>query len=243
MLELATATEWVIIAATIVVGAAIQGSIGFGLGVFAVPILALIDPAFVPVPVLLASIVLSVAGFVRERTDTDFRGAARVLIGRVPGSVIGVVLLTLVSTRTLSIVIGVMVLLAVVAFARGWHIPVTRTSEVATGVVSGALGTSTAVGGPPVALLYSRNRGPEVRATLSAILMVGMTVNIIALGIGGFLTADSLARAAVLTVPTLIGFGLSSWTKRHVDGAILRRGILIASGFSATTLLVTVLFS
>ncbi|UCG39967.1 MAG: sulfite exporter TauE/SafE family protein [Acidimicrobiia bacterium] len=243
MLELATTTEWLLIAATIVVGAAIQGSIGFGMGVFAVPILALIDPAFVPVPVLLASIVLSVAGFLRERTDTDFRGAARVLIGRVPGSAIGVVLLTLVTTRTLSIVIGVMVLLAVVAFARGWHIPVTPTSEVATGVVSGALGTSTAVGGPPVALLYSRNRGPEVRATLSAILMVGMTVNIIALGIGGFLTTESLLRAVVLTVPTLIGFGLSSWTKRHVDGAILRRGILIASGFSATTLLVTVLFS
>ena len=243
MLELATPIEWVMIALTIVVGAAIQGSIGFGMGVFAVPILALIDPAFVPVPVLLASIVLSVAGFLRERTDTDFRGAARVLIGRVPGSVIGVILLTLVSTRALSIVIGVMVLTAVIAFARGWHIPVTPVSEVATGVVSGALGTSTAVGGPPVALLYSRNRGPAVRATLSAILMVGMTVNIIALGVGGFLTTESLLRAAVLTVPTLVGFGLSSWTKQHVDGALLRKGILIASGFSATTLLVTVLFS
>lgn len=235
--------EWVAVAVAVTIGAAIQGSIGFGLGVFAVPILALIDPDFVPVPVLLASIVLSISGFLRERTETDFRGAGRVLVGRVPGSVIGVVLLTLVSTRTLSIVIGVMVLLAVASFARGWSIPITPATEVATGVVSGALGTSTAVGGPPVALLYSRNRGPEVRATLSAILMVGMTVNIVALGIGGFLTADSVTRAAFLIVPTLIGFALSSWTKRHVDGAVLRRGILLASGFSATTLLVTVLSS
>lgn len=243
MLELLTPLQWAIIGVTIVAGAAIQGSIGFGMGVFAVPILALIDPVFVPVPILLASIVLAVAGFLRERTDTDFRGAARVLVGRVPGSVIGVWLLTVVSTDTLSFVIGVMVLLAVISFARGWHIPVSPASEVATGIVSGALGTSTAVGGPPVALLYSRNRGPAVRATLSAILMVGMTVNIIALGIGGFLTAESLILAGILAGPTLVGFALSSWTKRRVDGAILRRGILIASGFSATMLLLTVIFS
>lgn len=242
MLELVTPLQWAIIGVTIVAGAAIQGSIGFGMGVFAVPILALIDPVFVPVPILLASIVLSISAFLRERTETNFRGAARVLAGRVPGAALGVWLLGVVSTDTLSLVIGVMVLLAVISFARGWHIPVSPFSEVATGVVSGALGASTAVGGPPVALLYSRNRGPAVRATLSAILMVGMTVNIVALGIGGFLTSESLLLAGILSGPTLLGFALSSWTKRRVDGTVLRRGILLASGFSATTLLATVIF-
>ena len=41
------------------IGCTIQGVLGFGAGLFSVPILALIDPQFVPGPVLLVNPLLS----------------------------------------------------------------------------------------------------------------------------------------------------------------------------------------
>ncbi len=44
----------------VVIGSILQGSIGFGLGPFSVPLLLLIDPVFVPGPLLLSALVLTI---------------------------------------------------------------------------------------------------------------------------------------------------------------------------------------
>ena len=44
----------------VALGALIQGTIGFGLGLFAAPLLILIDPRLVPGPILVSSAVLTV---------------------------------------------------------------------------------------------------------------------------------------------------------------------------------------
>ena len=50
-----------IASATVFVGSTLQGSVGFGLGLLASPILILIDARFVPAPILLSTLVLTTA--------------------------------------------------------------------------------------------------------------------------------------------------------------------------------------
>ena len=49
-------------------GAILQGSVGFGLGLIGVPLLVLIDPVFVPGPLLLAAFLLNLLMSHREHT-------------------------------------------------------------------------------------------------------------------------------------------------------------------------------
>ena len=84
------------------VGCVIQGAIGFGANLFAVPILALVNPGFVPGPVLMINPVLNAMLTYRERGHVNGEALGWSLTGRLPGIVVGVVALNLVSKDNLA---------------------------------------------------------------------------------------------------------------------------------------------
>ena len=81
-----TLAELVLIALIAFGGAALQGSIGFGLGVVGVPLLTLVDPRLTPIPVQMAALFLAVAATWRERAHLDTDGIGWIIAGRVPGA-------------------------------------------------------------------------------------------------------------------------------------------------------------
>ena len=76
--------ELLIAGTTVAVGACLQGAVGFGLGLLAVPILVLVDPALVPVPLIVASLALNLGASYRNRGGID-AGAARQRAGHGTG--------------------------------------------------------------------------------------------------------------------------------------------------------------
>ena len=67
----------------------VQGSIGFGLGVLSVPLLVLIDARFVPGPLLLAALLLTLLIYRRERQSVQSGELGWAYAGRVAGTVLG----------------------------------------------------------------------------------------------------------------------------------------------------------
>lgn len=94
-------------------GSLLQGSVGFGLGLIGVPLLVLIDPVFVPGPLLLGALILNLLVSRREHTAIDFTGVKWAIPGRILGAIFGAFVLDLVAKDQLSLVFGGMVLLAV----------------------------------------------------------------------------------------------------------------------------------
>jgi uncharacterized membrane protein YfcA len=221
----------------VAVGALVQGTAGFGFAIVVAPLLALIGPEMVPVPVLTAAAVLIVLTMLRERRDIKLGGAAWVLAGRVPGAFVGAFLLGVLDQRLLSFVIAGLVLVAVVTIASGASIPFNRVSQVAAGLASGITGTTTSIGGPPIALLYRERKGPEMRSTLAAIFTVGMFLNFAALGANGRVSADHLWVGFGLWPGTVVGFFGSSFLRRYVDGERLKWAVLVISTAAAVGLL------
>ena len=82
-------------------GSALQAATGMGMALFAAPLLALIDPAFVPGPVLCAVTALSAAVAWRERAAIDRRVLFVALLGLSAGCAIGAVLLAVLIGRDL----------------------------------------------------------------------------------------------------------------------------------------------
>lgn len=219
--------------------ALVQGCIGFGMALLTTPVLALVDPAFVPVPLLLVNLPLSTLVAVRERGAVDRAALPFALAGRVVGTAAGTLVVAAVSTDTLQVVVALVVLAAVAVSARGPAVVPGPRTLVAAGFASGVTGTTAALGGPPIALLYRDAPGARLRSTLAVYFLVGSTLSLGGLALAGLVTRHTLALAAALVPGTLVGFALSSAVAPHVDRRGLRGIVLATSGISAVVLLAT----
>lgn len=219
-------------------GALVQGSIGFGFAVLAVPLLTLLDPDLTPIPQLFLALPITVAAAWRERHHLELSGIGWIVAGRVPGSLLGAWILTRVSERGISLVIAAITLGAVLVVGSGVAVPLTRTTRLAAGLASGFSGTTSAIGGPPIALLYQRAPGGVVRANLGAIFTIGLIINLASLFATGAVRPTDYRVTAVLALPVVAGFALSGRLTSRVDRERLRRAILALSTVAAVALLV-----
>jgi uncharacterized protein len=230
----------VLIAALVVTVAAatLQGTIGFGFSVLSVPILTLLYPGLTPIPQLIMVAPLTIYMALRERSSMDLKGAGWIVAGRFPGAVIGALLLASVSRRALDGLIAGVVFIGVIALAAGLSIKLTRVNKFVAGVVSGISGTTSAIGGPPLALLYHGEAGATLRSSLAAIFTIGVTINLTTLAIARQIHRQDLITALLLLPAVALGLFLSRYLSGRVEGPALRRGILIVSALASIGLAV-----
>src|SRR5918992_2641542 len=69
------------------ISAALQGAVGFGLGMLAIPVLIYLDVRFVPGPLLVAALCLHMLVLRRDRSGVDASGLTTLLSGRVLGTI------------------------------------------------------------------------------------------------------------------------------------------------------------
>ncbi|MGF1511220.1 MAG: TSUP family transporter [Myxococcota bacterium] len=219
-----------------VVGAWVQGSIGLGFAIVTVPTLFLVDPRLAPAPQILVVLPLTALMALREWRSIQWRGMLWIIAGRLPGLGLGMLLLGWASRRVLDLVIGSIVMGTVVILARGLTLPRTRETEVLAGLFSGISAMVSSIGGPPIALLYQSEKGSIVRATLSGIFFVGVTLTIFGRWASGHLDLLDVRLAAWSLPGLLLGLGVSRWTLQHVEGPLLRAGVLSLSAVAAALL-------
>ena len=212
--------------AAVCVGATIQGSIGFGMNLIAVPVIAVLDPTALPASLVLAGLPLSALMVRREHHAIDRRGVAWILLGRVPGTLLGAWIVTAASPGTLSVVLGVTVLTAVLMSLRARPISITSSTSAVAGFASGAMGTAAAIGGPPLALLYQHRDGETMRSTLAASFLLGTTLSVATLTVAGELAWRHVLIALALTPSVAVGVALSSRLKAFLDSNWLRPSVL-----------------
>jgi uncharacterized protein len=221
----------------VAVGAVIQGSVGFGANLVAAPVLAIIEPEALPATLTLLILPLAAAMVRREHHGVDWPAVGWLMVGRVPGTAIGAIVVAWVAVDTLSVLAGAGVLVAVGMSMLTTTMPITRRTTVATGVASGAMGTATSIGGPPMALLYQHHEGPVLRATLAATFALGTVLSLVGLAVAGVLAAWHAALALALLPGTIAGIAVSGRLARRLDGTWLRPTVL---AFAAVTAAVAV---
>jgi uncharacterized membrane protein YfcA len=225
--------------ATVVVAlaCAVHGAVGFGMNLLAVPVLAILDPAFVPGPAVAAGLVLSVLMVVREPASIDpHLGWA--VGGLVPGNALAVALLAAVPVTALAVPTGVLVLLAVVMSAVRFDITPNRSSMVVAGTASGFMATAAAIGGPPLALVYASSYGARLRSNLSAFFVVTGIVSVLVLTVSEHFGADAWKASAVLLPGVVAGFLISGPARRVVDRGHTRFAVLALSAVAGVVAIV-----
>ncbi|WP_046469560.1 sulfite exporter TauE/SafE family protein [Allosalinactinospora lopnorensis] len=206
----------------VLAGAAVQSSVGLGLGLVAAPVISFLEPALMPGSMLIATIALPALSMVREWRHIDWHGLTWGLPGRVPGSLAGAWVVAVLGPEMLGAAVGVMVLIAVVLSLWSVRVRITPGSLMAAGTLSGVTGTATSIGGPPIALLYQHEPAPKIRGTLAGFFLFGAVISLGVLAAAGQLSAAEV-QAGLLFVPVVVaGFMAGSPLRRIVDVGRMR---------------------
>ncbi len=232
------ASQLVLAAAIVGLGATVQGSVGFGMALLSAPLLTLIDRRLVPGPLLVAALALTLLVVWRDRRSVDVGGVKWALVGRVPGTVVGALTLSLLPLHTLTLIFGGVVIAAVLMLAFGLPLKPKVPVLLGAGLLSGFMGTTSSIGGPPVAMVYQHEKGPAVRGTLAGYFTFGASMSIAALAIVGRFGLRELGWALWLLPGVLVGFALSARVTRWLDAGRTRQAVLVVAALSGAIVVV-----
>ena len=232
-----TPIAWVAANLVIAVGSVLQGTIGFGLALFSAPLLALINPALAPGPLLVCNVALTGLMARREWGEVAVDEVGYALGGRLVGIGIAVWVMGLLSARGIDILFGAIVLVAVLMVAAGLSFRLNAGTLIGAGVVSGVMGTATAIGGPPMAIVYQREKGPKLRGTLSLYFTIGAVLSAIGLALKGRFGVPDIWIGLWLCPGVVIGYAGSHRFLPLIDRKGIRPAVLILSGLSAIFLI------
>jgi uncharacterized membrane protein YfcA len=228
----------VVVYAIVFIGALCQSSLSMGYALITVPILLIVDPAFVPVSILLSSLGLSLFVVKRDRTSVDVSGVTMAILGRFVGTGIALLLIVFLAKETFPLMIGGLILFGVTLSLLKPAWKPTSPNQFGAGVLSGMMGTLAGMGGLSMALLYQHQKGAVIRGTLAGFLVIGTSVSFVSLLLVGKCTWEEL-RLFLLIVPAIaLGFVLSRYTIHVLDKGYVRTAILLVSAVSGVVVIV-----
>jgi len=222
----------------VALGAFVQGSVGFGINLIVVPVIAVLVPEAVPGSVVLLSLPLTVTMVLREHEHVDRRGVAWVMAGRLPGAVVGAAVVVVVAPDVLTALIGIAILVAVALSAARIHLAVRPASAAGAGFTAGVMGTAAGVDGPPLALLYQHHSSEAIRATLAACFVLGTLMSAAILAIAGEIRAEQLIFTLELLPALAVGLLASTWGARHLRDRSVRPAVLTFAALAGVITLI-----
>ncbi|WP_116472961.1 sulfite exporter TauE/SafE family protein [Zobellella maritima] len=208
-------------------GAYVQTAIGFGMAIIAAPILFYLDPDLVPGPLSFVLLVMCLVNGWRFRKGLELNLLVPALVARVPGSALGVLLLAMVSQQILAILIALVIMLGILVRLKDIALPMTRTNLAIAGFLSGVMGTSTTIGGPPMVLVMHGADMHRIRANLAGFFVVSTLMSVAALVLGGYFTLYHLQLSLPLVPAAIIGNWLAARTLHLVSRPVMHYGSLL----------------
>lgn len=210
--------------------ATVNGAIGYGFSSLTVPVALLffpnkmLSPALVLVELAINSWVIILnrgsLAVVRKR-------AMPIVIGLLPGILIGSYVLNTANPGILKFWTYVILLPIILMQAAGYRRPI--RSETAAGLPLGlgvgVLYSTTTISGPPLALMFN-NQGldkEQFRAALGTVRVVETMLTSIAYGFLGLYSAKSIHLVAPLAPAVLLGLPLGWYMIRFMRGETFRR--------------------
>jgi uncharacterized membrane protein YfcA len=222
--------EILLVVAAVVAGAVVQASAGIGITLVAAPVLLAIDPAFVPLPLILGGAVVGIRNVTMEFAGFDARRWRRCLLGAPVGLLLGELALANLSERGLTTAIGLLVVVSVVAVASGWHPRRRSWTSVLAGVLVALSLRVAALPGPPYAILHHDDPPEVLRPNISSLILVLSSTIFIRLLVGGEVGAADMGRSALVMGSAFIGLLLAPPVRRHVDTNWFRPAVLCVCG-------------
>lgn len=210
--------------------ATVNGALGYGFSSLTVPVALLffsnkmLSPALVMVELAINAwvVILNRGSLAAVR-----RRAVPILVGLIPGVLIGSYLLTNVNSGWLKLWTYVVLLPLILLQAAGFRrrIKAEHLAGFPLGVGVGTLYATTTISGPPLALMFN-NQGmdkEEFRAALGTVRVFETTFTAIVYGFLGLFSAKSFHLVVPIAPAVLLGLPLGTFLLRYMKSETFRR--------------------
>lgn len=209
-------TQWSLFVFAVVLAYCVRGGAGFGGGVVAAPMLALLMPLQLVVPVLSGmNTVTSISQGVSDWRKVAWREIARIVPFAITGIIAGIFFLANIDAKPLTRAFGLFVVLYSLymlvskgktpTIPRRWLTPVAAAISLFAGVIGSVFGG----GVGPVFVMYLNSLKIEkdgFRATMNMLMLVMGMTRLVGLLIAGLITQKVLLLLAV-ALPLAYGAG------------------------------------
>lgn len=238
MIDGLSLTAFATLAAAIFAATLTQRLSGQGLGLIGAPAAAILAPQHLPSSLLILGLLIGAGALSFDRSAINWREARPGMAGRAVGGFIGAGIAALVVDPDLfSVIVAIIILIAIALTLSGLKVAITPASLSIAGVTAGVMGTVTAVGAPPMAILYSGEEAKRSRAMQNFFFLWGMFCSLGALTVLGLVDRSDLLLALALAPAAILALIVSRPLARLMDGRSIKPYALGASGIGALTLL------
>lgn len=216
---------WLGAACALFIGCIIQTSMGFGMAVIAAPIIVIFKPEWVPIILTIVAMILSFQNSWNQRSGVVWSGIVPAMISRIPGTLIGAWVLTLLAAQLLQLLVAGMVFLAIFVTLLAKPFAANKRNLVIAGFFSGIAGTTTSIGGPPMALVMQHGGGHTTRANLSVYFAYSCITSLISYQLLGIMTFElwliGFSFIPVAFMGYLVGIRLRPWVDTRYRSLLL----------------------
>lgn len=239
MLEMLPNTDAMLIAAVgVFLGTLAQRLAGQGFGMVSAPVVAIVAPEFLPATLLVLGVLVGITSAAVDFSAIRRKDLPWGFSGRALGAFIAAGLASLlIGSAGFAVVVALLVYLGIFLSLIGIRAPIRDYTLFTAGVLAGIMGTLTAVGAPPMALLYQHEVQRVSAAMQNTFFFFGMVVSILSLAFVGLVRAEHLIFAVVLAPVVIVGLWVAQPLARRVAKARIRPWALGLAGLAASFLL------
>ncbi len=226
----ASSTAALVLVCVTLFAATVNGALGYGFSSLTVPIAVLfytnrvLNPALVLVEVAVNSYSLFIN---RRAVPHVWRRTLPILIGLVPGVIVGSILLSTINSGVIKAVTYFVLLPLILLQAGGVrrYIAAERAVGVPLGAGIGVLYSVTTISGPPLALMLN-NQGyarEDFRASLAIVRIAESSLTAIAYMFLGLYTVQTISMLSLIVPSVLVGVPLGVFLIRRLAAETFRR--------------------
>ena len=242
-----TLAQWAFFVFAVTLAFGVRGGAGFGGGVVAVPMLALLAPLQIVVPLTSAlNTVASLSQGFRDWRKVEWREMARILPFALIGVVAGIFFLTSIDPQPLSRAFGLFVVLYATyalfskgetpAIPRRWLTPVAAVISLIAGVIGSVFGGAAG----PLFVIYLNSLKVEkdrFRATMTMLMLTLGTTRLFGYVIAGMYTQQVLLLLGVAIPLAYVGGRVGTAIAARIDQRLFNRVIGIVLLLSGVVLM------
>lgn len=231
--------EILVTAASILTGSIVLGTVGFGMGLTAAPImLTQIDPITVVVSLNTVGLLMYSLSLYQSRAYLEFRSTTPIAVAGILAVPVGVFLLTTLNIGILRLSISLGILFFAIGFILkiNYIVPKFRGLPALIGFVVGLMLVTLGIGGP-ILVIFLLSMGTDkhtYRANIAYFMMLVEFACVIGYIIGGLFSIDILVLIGLMMVPVLIGYVVSRAIVNRLNEIAFRNAVtavIIAGSF------------
>ncbi len=224
-------------------GAAVMGTVGFGIVLVAAPVVLLyLEPQQTVVVLNSLTAILMAMVLLRSWRHLELRASIGLIVGGLAATPIGVLALNAASPSVLRITIAVVIIVLGLFSLTRIQLPFAqrRMAGPAIGFLTSLSVTSIGVGGPigGIYALAQRWKAETVRAVLALFFLASDTMAFALYAATGLVGRDTLANIGVMIPGLLIGFGLAAVLVTRINDRMFRYAVVAVIVVAGSVMLV-----